>query len=114
MPFIQTKTNVTITKEQELSLKEQFGKAISLIRGKSESWLMLEFEDECHLYFRGDGKTPCAMVEVMLYGSASAAEYEALTEKLTDIMVCTLNISKNQIYIKYNEIEYWGYNGHNF
>jgi len=41
MPFIDTKTNVTITKEKEKELKERLGKAISIIPGKSESWLML-------------------------------------------------------------------------
>lgn len=114
MPFIHTRTNVKITKEQEISLKEQFGKAISLIRGKSESWLMLEFDDECKMYFRGDGHTPCAMVDVSLYGGASPDEYDALTEKITEVIFHELNIGKGQIYIKYNEIEYWGYNGHNF
>ena len=41
MPFISTKTNVTVTKEKETQLKERLGQAISIIPGKSESWLML-------------------------------------------------------------------------
>ena len=114
MPFINTKTNVTITKEKELSLKQQFGQAISLIRGKSEAWLMLSFEDNCHMYFKGDGEAACAIVEVKLYGSASSAEYDALTERLSGIMSSELDIPQARIYIKYEEISYWGFNGHNF
>ena len=114
MPFIHTRTNVKITKEQEISLKEQFGKAISLIRGKSESWLMLNFEDNCRLYFRGDKTTPSAFIEVKIYGSASAKEYDDLTAKITEIISSVLNIQPSQIYVKYEEVEYWGYGGHNF
>ncbi len=114
MPFINTKTNVSISQEKELSIKQQLGQAISLIRGKSESWLMVNFEDNSRLYFAGDGKTPCAFVEIKLYGAASSQEYENLTEKITEIISSELNIQKTKIYIKYEETVYWGFAGHNF
>ncbi len=114
MPFINTKTNTAITPERELSLKTQLGQAISIIRGKSEDWLMLNFEDNSHLYFKGDGDTPCALAEVKIYGSASSQEYNALTEKITEIISSELKISPSRIYVKYEEVEYWGYSGHNF
>jgi hypothetical protein len=41
MPYINTKLSTSLSKEKETALKEQFGKAIALIPGKSESWLML-------------------------------------------------------------------------
>lgn len=112
MPFIDTKTNVKITKEQETALKTGFGKAISLI-GKSEAWLMLNFESGCSMYFKGDD-SPCAIAEVKLYGSASQSAYNALTAKLTELLSSTLSISPSRIYVKYDEIEYWGMGGHNF
>lgn len=114
MPFINTKTNVTITPEKETALKTELGQAISVIRGKSESWLMLNFEDNCRLYFRGDGDTPCAFIEVKIYGAASPEEYDELTGRITRIVSSELNISPSRIYVKYEEVEYWGYNGHNF
>ena len=114
MPFINTKVSVTITPEQENALKTQLGKAISAVRGKSESWLMLNFEDNCRMYFKGDNSKPLAFVEVKIYGSASASEYSLLTEKITDILGKVLGISSDCIYVKYEEVEYWGYNGYNF
>lgn len=114
MPFINTKTNVSITSEKEKNLKTKLGQAISIIRGKSESWLMLNFEDNSRLYFRGDGDTPCAFIEVKIYGSASSQEYNDLTDKITEIISSELDISPSQIYVKYEEVEYWGYSGHNF
>lgn len=68
MPFIEAKTNQKISSEQERKLKERLGKAIETIPGKSESWLMLNFQDECRLYFKGDGETPAAFVEIKIFG----------------------------------------------
>lgn len=114
MPFINTKVNVPISKEQEETLKSKFGKAISIIPGKSESWLMLNFEDNCRMYFRGDGDTPTAFVEVKIFGGANGNDYEKLTSTITEIISDVIKIAPDRIYIKYEEVEYWGYNGHNF
>ncbi|MBQ3888097.1 MAG: hypothetical protein II735_09005 [Clostridia bacterium] len=112
MPFINTKVNVSISQEQEQTLKTQFGKAIALI-GKSESWLMLNFEDNGKLWFKGSD-SPAAIAEVSLYGRASAASYDALTARLTEILSTVLGITPGRIYVKYSEIEYWGMAGSNF
>lgn len=114
MPFINVKTNTSITPEGEQSIKTALGNAISLIREKSESWLMVNLEGDSHLYFRGDGKTPCAIAEVKLYGSASSSEFESLTGRITDILSSELGIEPGRIYVKYEETRYWGYGGHNF
>ena len=114
MPFTNTKVSVPITPQQETQLKTQLGKAISVISGKSENWLMLNFEDNCRMYFHGDNSKPLAFVEVKIYGSATPHEYSQLTQLITDILGKVLGISPNCIYIKYEEVEDWGYNGYNF
>lgn len=114
MPFINTKVNVKITEEQERLLKGELGKAISLIGGKSESWLMLNFEDNNRMYFKGKNEYGIAFIEVKIYGRATAAEYENFTSKVTEIYSKILDIAPEHIYVAYQEIEYWGFNGHNF
>ena len=69
MPFINTKVNVEISEEKEKELKERLGKAIEIIPGKSEQWLMLGFEDNIRLYFRGDNNCKIAFVEVKVFGN---------------------------------------------
>ncbi|MBR4048892.1 MAG: hypothetical protein IKK09_00180 [Clostridia bacterium] len=113
MPFIQTKTNVSISKEQEMSLKTAFGKAIELIPGKSERWLMLGFSDNERMWFVGDDAS-LAYISVKLFGSASDSAYDALTAKLTEIVSSELGVSASRIYVKYEEIDHWGWNGSNF
>ena len=113
MPFINTRTSAEISKEQEIQRKEKMGKAISLI-GKSESWLMLNFEDNCRLYFKGDSSKDMAILEVALFGKATDSQYDALTEELTNNISSVLNFDPSCIYVKYEEVDHWGYNGFNF
>lgn len=114
MPCIQTKVNVKISPEKEENLKKELGKAIALIPGKSEAWLMLTFEDECHISFQGKSDEPAAFVEVKIYGKASGSAYESLTAEITRILSGELGIRADRIYVKYEEAQYWGWNGGNF
>ncbi|ADU28215.1 phenylpyruvate tautomerase MIF-related protein [Ethanoligenens harbinense] len=114
MPCIQTKTTVKLTSAQEDLLKVKFGKAIELLPGKSENWLMLTFEGNCHMYFKGRSEPDMAFVEVKLFGKASRQDYSKLTHELTSILHRELDINPSQIYIKYEEVSHWGWNGNNF
>ena len=114
MPFIHTRVNRPINKETEQELTKALGQAIALIPGKSESWLMLQFEENCHLYFRGDGETALAFVNVKSFGAAAPAAYEKLTAKITEILGEKLAIAPECIYVQYDEINHWGWNGSNF
>lgn len=113
MPYIHTTTNVGISGKKEQIIKQRMGEAIELIPGKKESWLMLSFQDDAHMYFKGDD-APCAICQVKLYGSAAEDAYEKLTAALTDILCEELDIETDRIYVTYQEIGTWGWNGGNF
>lgn len=113
MPYIHAKTNVKITKPIADALKAACGEAITLIPGKTETWLMVEVEGEKAMYFAGSD-APCAYVEVKLLGKATNAVYDKLTEKLCEVMAKTLSVPCDRVYVKYEEVEHWGWNGANF
>lgn len=113
MPFIKTKTSIEISAQKEEAIKTKLGKAISNL-GKSEAWLMVEFEDNCRLWFRGSKSEPMAMVEISLFGKASDDSYDDMTKAVCEIISEELGISGEEIYVKYDEIEHWGYNSFNF
>lgn len=113
MPFINTKTNTDIPKEKEEIIKAKFGKAIASL-GKSEGWLMLNFEDNCRLWFKGDNSKKMAISHVSLFGRASDSAYEKMTRQITDILSEELDILPDCIYVKYDEVDTWGWNGDNF
>ncbi len=114
MPFISTKTNVTVSKEKESQLKERLGQAISIIPGKSENWLMLAIEGDIPMYFRGDDSQPTAFIEVKIFGNASSDVYGRMTKELTGIYGDILGVAPDHMYIRYFGSDDWGWNGNNF
>ena len=114
MPYIDLKTTAKISKEKEIDLKAAFGEAIALIPGKSERWLMVKLDGECKMFLAGDNQDDVAMVEIDIFGSATDAAYDALTERVCSILNEKLSIEKAKIYVKYREVDHWGWNGENF
>lgn len=114
MPYIRTTVSTELTPENKENLKAEFGKAIALIPGKSEAWLMLAFEDKVDMYFKGSNLNKYAYLEVNLFGSASNAAYDALTAALSETISKELGIDPANVYVKYEEAEHWGWNGSNF
>ena len=112
MPYINTITSVGINGRKQQVIKDRMGKAIELIPGKTEDWLMLSFRDNVDMFFKGEDD-PCAVCQVKLYGSAQEEDYAALTSALTDILYEELDIPTERIYVTYEEIGTWGWNGGN-
>ena len=113
MPFIEIKTNKEITKEKELKIKARLGEAISILN-KSESWLMIEFKDNCHLYFKGIDTDGIAYIAINLYGAGRREAYNKMTGEVTSLISSELDISPSNIYVSYQEYDNWGWNGSNF
>lgn len=114
MPYIRTTVSKELTEQNKENLTAKLGQAIALIPGKSESWLMLTFEDNMNMYFKGSCDKDYAYLEVSLFGTASDAAYDRLTAALSEIVNEELGIDRANIYIKYEEAEHWGWNGSNF
>ncbi|MBR5880678.1 MAG: hypothetical protein IKZ16_03225 [Clostridia bacterium] len=113
MPFIDVKTNKQVSKAEEIALKEQLGRAIAILPGKSETWLMLEIKDSCRMYFHGDD-APCAMVQVQVFGKINTQKCEELTAEVCRIMKDVLDIPVDSTYVKYEEVSLWGWSSQNF
>lgn len=111
MPFIKAKTNCPITNEQEIRIKSLMGKAIELVPGKSEEYLLLEFEDHCRLWLRGKNDEPIVYIEAAIFGNESHYGYDAFTSEVTRIFAEMLGISSDNIYIRYEDIPAWSVRG---
>lgn len=112
MPFIELKTNQNIEKIKD-TLKAELGDAITAIPGKSETWLMVELEGDKAMYFKGSDE-PCAMFEIAIFGKASDDTYDDLTNRICEISERLLSVPADRTYVKYSEIDHWGYNNFNF
>ncbi|MBR2715833.1 MAG: hypothetical protein IKB73_06495 [Ruminococcus sp.] len=108
MPFIDAKFSTPVTDAQEETIKRRLGEAITLI-GKSEAYLMVQIQDNCKLYFKGNKDDNSAFFEVKLLGKSTKENYEKLTQRLCEIASDELSIPSNRVYVKFEEVEYWGY-----
>lgn len=114
MPYLCARTSIPVSPEKEATLKARFGKAIENIPGKTEQWLMVEFADNCRLWFRGQNDAPAAIVQVDLFGRASDEACARMTAALSEIFSEELGIAPDHLYVKYKDFDQWGWNGGNF
>ena len=64
MPFFLSKTNVSISDEQEKNLKFGLAQVVRKNFGYGEEYILAEFEDNCKLYLRGKNTDPIVYIEV--------------------------------------------------
>ena len=114
MPYIGSKVTVALTEEKKEILKSELGKIITLIPGKSENYLMLGFEDNYSLYFKGEKLSLGAFVEVKVFGTSPASALEKVTQEICSLYLRELGIPSHCIYVKYEAVSDWGFNGNNF
>lgn len=114
MPFIHTRTNISLSRKQKENVKKELGEAISIIPGKTEQYLMVGFEDSMSLYFAGDILEPCAIVTVEIFGKTTDEIYQQMTAKITEIISSDLSMKPERIYVNYREVDHWGMAGVNF
>lgn len=112
MPFVNVNTNTDISKEQEIAVKSQLGKAIENL-GKTESWLMVSFNANKPLYFKGDD-SPAAFVDISVFGKSTDEQCEKMTVNVCSIIEKELGIPADRTYVKYSGTSQWGWNNMNF
>ena len=111
MPFIIARVNMSVSREQEQEIKTLLGRAIELVPGKSEQYLMIGFEVDYHFWLRGDDSRPAAYIEASIFGNERHLGYEGLTHEITQAFKNVLGIPPENVYIKYDDISVWGVNG---
>lgn len=112
MPFIDCKLSKKITEEKKERVKEELGKAVSLLR-KSEAYLMVGFNTDYDLYFGGRKLENGAYVSISLFGDVPH-DCSRMTKAVCDILKNELSISPDEVYITYRGVKDWGFNGDNF
>ena len=114
MPYIDSKVTVSLSESQRDFLKTELGKIVDDIPGKSEKFLMLGFQDNYSLYFKGKKLDYGAFIEVKLFGAVAEDYLKQVTSEICELYSKKLNIPPKSIYVKFEEVDNWGWNGINF
>ena len=102
------------TEKQKEDLKRKMGEIIGEIPGKSEEWLMVSFDDDKTIYFRGNKMEKAALVEVKICGTAERVYKNKVTDLICSFYESEFDIPKDSIYVIFSEISDWGFNGNLF
>ncbi|MGN1409799.1 MAG: phenylpyruvate tautomerase MIF-related protein [Eubacteriales bacterium] len=114
MPYIEFKTNTSLTKEKQISLKSKLADALSSsFPGKSENWLMISFSPDTSMFFGGSDK-PCVMIDISIFGNQSKKSYDKMTAEVCSLVEKECSIPADRVYVKYSEYDKWGFDGSNF
>ena len=113
MPLIQLKTTAELTPALRDELTSDFGKMMAEA-GKPEAFLMIAFEDSVDLRFSGEKMKNGALVEIKQVGDLGSDVYLCLTKTATRILNERLGIDPKAVYITYQPVDDWGWNGTNF
>lgn len=111
MPFINSKVTVKLSDREKDLLKSKMGEIIKELPGKTEEWLMVSFDDDKNIYFKGQKMEYAAFVEVKILGSAEKKYKNKVADLISSLFKETLNIPKESIYITFEEIKDWAWNG---
>ena len=114
MPYFEVQTSTRVPEEKRPALRHELARIIELIPGKSESWVMVHLEDGADMSFAGDGEAPAAMIVLKTFGELDGAQYDMLTRELCASMSERLGVPPDRLYVVYEPITHWGWNGGNF
>lgn len=112
MPFIDSKITLSVSEEKKEIIKNKLGQLVSILN-KPESFLMVGIEDDYDLYMGGNKLEKGAYVAVSLFGTASSAAYEKMTGEICRLYEEELGIPGRSVYVTYQGVKDWGWNGSN-
>ncbi len=108
MPYISVITSRTLDKELKDSIKTELGRAITIIPGKSEEVLMIDFSDGHTIYYGGKEIENTAYIEVKMLKKSSTESLTAFTEEVFRIMDSLMGIDKDNLNVTLHELDMWG------
>lgn len=109
MPFINVKTSAKLSEQTKLEIENRLTESITLLPGKTSNYFMCAVEDNISMMFHGD-KHPTAFVEVKIFGKSTREAYTNLTAKICDILEDCARVAPEFCYVKFEEVENWGFN----
>lgn len=109
MPFISVKTSAKLSEQVKLEIERELTDSISLLPGKTSRYFMCAVEDNISMMFHSD-KALTAFVEVKIFGRSTREAYTALTAKICDILQENAGVEPDFCYVKFEEVENWGFN----
>jgi hypothetical protein len=110
MPYIAINTNLNISETQKEMIKTEFGYLITIIPGKTESLLMIDFS-ECRTIYKAGSKVSGVFIDLRLFHKSEFEVKKIFTEKTIEMIHQKLAVLKENIFLTIMEFDNWGSGG---
>jgi len=111
MPYINVSVSKNLGEADKDAIKQEMGKLITVVPGKSEGVLMVQIEDNRTTYFGGEKKDNAAYVDIRLLGSVSQDVRRELMSQSFEVLGRLVGVSEADMFVTVSEHGNWGYRG---
>ncbi|MBF0209232.1 MAG: hypothetical protein HQK53_20430 [Oligoflexia bacterium] len=111
MPYIEVKVTKELDDPTRSKLKDELGKIICNIPGKSEAVTMIGLLGSIDLYKGGKRLTDGAYIEVKTYTETARIHKEKVNKEIFKLLNNLLSIPAANVYITFYDHKEWGYDG---
>lgn len=113
MPLVTSIMPVKLNDKIAEDLKKGIAEILKRVADKDESWLMIRFEEEETLYFRGVKIKDGAIVDIKVYGTLSSQIKKQLVSEICKLYKDITPFDPKNIYVIIQEFadSSWGWNG---
>lgn len=114
MPYCEVITTKKVDRSCVAEYSHALAEIIEMVPGKSERWVMVHIEDEAKMAFAGADDEPAAMITLKTFGDLDSGQYDMLTREFCAAAERLLSVPADRVYVVYEPIVHWGWNGDNF
>lgn len=114
MPMVDARVTVNITDEQDCLLHKTLTQAAAEALGKPAMYVMVSVQDGADLWMGGKELSKGAYIHVRSFGSISPDAAAAFTKQATTFLASNLGLDPSGIYVSFEGVEEWGWQGRMF
>jgi len=113
MPYIEAKLSTKLNEEKKEELQLKLTDIVSKEFSKPKAYIMVNIEDNKNLYMAEKQLEKGAYISVRLFGTTTKPVCQSLTKNICEILA-NFDINPKNVYVTYQPIDLWGWNGSMF
>ena len=111
MPMVDASISVKLDESQDALVHEALTQAAASALGKPAMYVMVQVQDGASLFMGGRRLEKGAYIHVRSFGSISRSAAESFASKATEFLSSKLGLDPAGIYVSFEGISLWGWQG---
>jgi phenylpyruvate tautomerase PptA (4-oxalocrotonate tautomerase family) len=111
MPMVDARITVSLEPDQNARVHSELTNAAAAALGKPAMYVMADVADGADLWMGGKKLERGAYIHLRSFGSISRSSAEKFAKKATDFLSSELGLDPAGIYVSFEGVELWGWQG---